>query len=100
MMFLLTPILMAVRGGGGDADLVLRLQRRDSQALAELYDRYGRMVYGLIRRSRVRRFRGRRRGILLDDRPCLAEIAGFGRVGGIGVEGPLGRRPFGRRPSS
>ena len=33
-----------------DPDLVERLKKRDPQALAELYDRYGRMVYGLILR--------------------------------------------------
>lgn len=34
----------------GEADLLARLQRRDPQALAELYDRYGRAAYGLILR--------------------------------------------------
>jgi RNA polymerase sigma-70 factor (ECF subfamily) len=34
----------------GDAELVERLRRRDAQALAELYDRYGRLVYSLILR--------------------------------------------------
>ena len=33
-----------------DGDLLVRLQNRDPQALAELYDRYGKMVYGLILR--------------------------------------------------
>jgi len=33
-----------------DGDLLVRLQKRDPQALAELYDRYGKMVYGLILR--------------------------------------------------
>ena len=45
---LLLPILMAIRAAEGDADIVVRLQRREPQALAELYDRYGRIVYSLI----------------------------------------------------
>src|SRR5215467_2208613 len=49
MMFLL-PILMAVRTAEDDTQLVARLQRRDARALAELYDRYGRVVYALILR--------------------------------------------------
>ncbi|HTX34312.1 MAG TPA: sigma-70 family RNA polymerase sigma factor [Bryobacteraceae bacterium] len=47
---LLLPILLALRVAEGDGDLVLRLQRRDPQALAELYDRYGRLVFSLILR--------------------------------------------------
>src|SRR5580658_1270429 len=47
---LLFPILLALRVAEGDADLVLRLQRRDPQALADLYDRYGRLVFSLILR--------------------------------------------------
>ena len=46
----LLPILLALRIAEGDADLVARLQKRDPQALAELYDRYGRIVYSLILR--------------------------------------------------
>src|SRR5262249_19887787 len=50
-MMLFLPILMAVRGSGADdTGLVTRMQRRDPQALAELYDRYGRVVYALILR--------------------------------------------------
>jgi len=48
-MFLL-PILLAFRSAEADAALVIRLQRREPQALAELYDRYGRAVYALILR--------------------------------------------------
>ena len=44
------PILMAVHAAGDDTNLVQRMQRRDSRALAELYDRYGRIVYALILR--------------------------------------------------
>ena len=46
----LLPILLAVGAAESDADLVLRLQRRDPRALAELYDRYGRLAYALILR--------------------------------------------------
>jgi RNA polymerase sigma-70 factor (ECF subfamily) len=33
-----------------DGDVVVRLQRREPQALAELYDRYGGMIYRLVLR--------------------------------------------------
>src|SRR5580704_11951207 len=45
---LLLPLLLAIEFGESDADLVQRLQRRDPRAMAELYDRYGRLVYALI----------------------------------------------------
>lgn len=45
----LPPLLFAVLAEG-DAGLVERLQRRDPQAMAELYDRYGRLAYSLILR--------------------------------------------------
>ena len=47
---MLLPILMAVHAADDDTDLVARMQRRDPQALAELYDRYGRITYSLILR--------------------------------------------------
>src|SRR5579863_6567059 len=47
---MLLPILLAIRAAEGDGDIVERLQRRDPQALAELYDRYGRLTYSLILR--------------------------------------------------
>src|SRR5579863_7914832 len=47
---MLLPILLAIRAAEGDGDIVERLQRRDPQALAELYDRYGRLAYSLILR--------------------------------------------------
>ena len=47
---LLLPLLLAIEFGENDADLVRRLQRRDPRAMAELYDRYGRLVYALILR--------------------------------------------------
>ena len=49
-MMMLLPFILAVSLAGGDPDLVQRLQRRDPQALADLYDRYGRLVYALILR--------------------------------------------------
>src|SRR5438067_3299725 len=48
MMFL--PMWLAIHVAGGDTELIQRLQRRDPQALADLYDRYGRLVYSLILR--------------------------------------------------
>jgi RNA polymerase sigma-70 factor (ECF subfamily) len=47
---MLLPLLMAIQTAAGDPELAARLQRRDPQALAELYDRYGRLVYSLILR--------------------------------------------------
>src|SRR5262249_40326600 len=49
-MMLFFPILMAVHGAVDETSLVERMQRRDPRALAELYDRYGRVVYSLILR--------------------------------------------------
>jgi len=45
---MLLPLLLAIEIGEGDPGLALRLQRREPQAMAELYDRYGRLVYSLI----------------------------------------------------
>jgi RNA polymerase sigma-70 factor, ECF subfamily len=47
-MFL--PLILAIHAPGDDRDLIARLQRRDPHALAELYDRYGRLAYSLILR--------------------------------------------------
>ena len=47
---MLLPLWLAMHVAGGDTELIERLQRRDPQALAELYDRYGRLVYSLILR--------------------------------------------------
>jgi RNA polymerase sigma-70 factor (ECF subfamily) len=44
---MLISLLMAVLAEG-EVELAERLQRRDPQALAELYDRYGRLAYSLI----------------------------------------------------
>ncbi len=46
----LLPLILAIEIGEADAELVKRLQRRDASAMAELYDRYGRLVYGMILR--------------------------------------------------
>jgi RNA polymerase sigma-70 factor (ECF subfamily) len=43
------PLILAVLAKG-DGDLLVRLQQRDPQALAELYDRYGGIAYRLILR--------------------------------------------------
>jgi RNA polymerase sigma-70 factor (ECF subfamily) len=43
------PLILAVLAME-DGDVVLRLQRREPQALAELYDRYGGMIYRLALR--------------------------------------------------
>jgi len=45
---MLLPILMAVQIRADDSGLVARMQRRDPNALAELYDRYGRVTFSLI----------------------------------------------------
>jgi len=44
------PLILAVSGGPDERALIGRLQRRDPQALTELYDRYGRMAYSLVLR--------------------------------------------------
>ncbi|MEO8372138.1 MAG: sigma-70 family RNA polymerase sigma factor [Candidatus Solibacter sp.] len=45
---MMLPILMAVHAAEDDTNLVTRMQRRDPNALAELYDRYGRVTFSLI----------------------------------------------------
>ena len=42
------PILLTIRAGEVPSNLLERLHRRDPQALAELYDQFGRPVYSLI----------------------------------------------------
>jgi RNA polymerase sigma-70 factor (ECF subfamily) len=44
------PPILAIHAGAGDSALIERLKRRDPQALAELYDRYGRAAYSLVLR--------------------------------------------------
>jgi len=43
------PLILAVLAME-DGDVLVRLQRREPQALAELYDRYGGMIYRLVLR--------------------------------------------------
>ena len=47
---MMLPLIMAIHAADGDPELVARLQRRDPQALAELFDRYGKLAYALILR--------------------------------------------------
>jgi RNA polymerase sigma-70 factor, ECF subfamily len=44
------PLLLAVHAGPDEGALIERLQRRDPQALAELYDLYGKLAYSLVLR--------------------------------------------------
>ena len=46
----MVSIFLVTRASETDPGLIERLHRRDPQALAELYDRYGRAVYSLILR--------------------------------------------------
>jgi len=47
---LLLPLLFGAFETRNDQDLAARLKRRDSQAIAELYDRYGKLVFSVILR--------------------------------------------------
>lgn len=47
-MILFFPLVFAALDAEGDRELATRLQRRDPQALAELYDAYGRIAFALI----------------------------------------------------
>lgn len=49
MSFLL-PLLFAVLEGDDGAELVARLKRRDPDAMEEIYNRYGKLVYSLVLR--------------------------------------------------
>jgi RNA polymerase sigma-70 factor (ECF subfamily) len=44
----LAPLLLALEFGEADPDLAERLKRREPQAMADLYDRYGNLAYSLI----------------------------------------------------
>lgn len=50
LYLMLLPLLLATELFESDEELVTRLQRRDPEAMALLYDRYGRLVYALILR--------------------------------------------------
>ena len=47
---MILPLILTVYAGPEDQALVDRLKRRDPQALADLYDRYGRLAYSLVLR--------------------------------------------------
>ena len=47
---MILPLILAVYAGPEDRALIVRLQRRDPQALAQLYDLYGRLAYSLVLR--------------------------------------------------
>ncbi|MDQ6759725.1 MAG: sigma-70 family RNA polymerase sigma factor [Acidobacteriota bacterium] len=47
-MFFFFPLLAVVFDRAGEAELVHRLKSREPQAMADFYDRYGRMTYALI----------------------------------------------------
>ncbi|MBI3472878.1 MAG: sigma-70 family RNA polymerase sigma factor [Candidatus Solibacter usitatus] len=44
----LLPLWLAIQVGEDDSALAERLRRRDQQAMADLYDRYGRLAYSVI----------------------------------------------------
>ncbi len=44
------PLILAIYAGPEERALIARLQRRDPQALAELYDNYGRAAFALVLR--------------------------------------------------
>ena len=46
----LIPLLLALEFVEGDSELVVRLQRREPDAMADLYDRYGRLAFSMILR--------------------------------------------------
>ncbi len=47
---MILPLILALYGGPQEWELIARLQRRDPQALAEVYDLYGRLAYALVLR--------------------------------------------------
>ncbi len=47
-LIFLILLLLGVSVAEGDRDLALRLKRRESAAMAELYDRFGRVAYSVI----------------------------------------------------
>ncbi|MBI1787734.1 MAG: sigma-70 family RNA polymerase sigma factor [Acidobacteria bacterium] len=46
----LLPLWLAIQVGEDDSALAERLRRREQQAMADLYDRYGRLAYSVILR--------------------------------------------------
>src|SRR5438874_9291800 len=49
-MLFVIPLFAAAFTRGDEPELVRRLKSREPQAMADLYDRYGRMIYALIYR--------------------------------------------------
>ncbi|MCC7153625.1 MAG: sigma-70 family RNA polymerase sigma factor [Bryobacterales bacterium] len=47
---MLVPLALAALRSAADIDLVSRLKQRDPKAAADLYDRYGRVVFSLVAR--------------------------------------------------
>ena len=47
-MFMFFPILFALADAKADREIANRLKNREQDALAQLYDRYGRLVYTII----------------------------------------------------
>lgn len=84
MIWLLIPLLSAILDSINDADLIRRLKERDEKALAELYDRYGRIAYSLI-------FRIVRNGAAAEDLVQETFLRVWNRVHGFDTEkGALG----------
>jgi RNA polymerase sigma-70 factor (ECF subfamily) len=50
VLFFLLPLLSAVLKFADDSGLIRRLKQREQQAMADLYDRYGRLTYSIIYR--------------------------------------------------
>jgi RNA polymerase sigma-70 factor (ECF subfamily) len=83
-MFFFLPLLAAIIDGKDEADLVRRLQARDPNAMADLYDRYGRLTYALI-------FRIVRNGAAAEDLAQETFLRVWNRVQGFDQEkGALG----------
>lgn len=49
-MILFFPLAFAALDTAGDRELAVRLQRREPEALGELYEKYGRIAYSLVLR--------------------------------------------------
>jgi RNA polymerase sigma-70 factor (ECF subfamily) len=83
-MFFFLPLLAAIIDGKDEADLVRRLQARDPNAMADLYDRYGRLTHALI-------FRIVRNGAAAEDLVQETFLRVWNRVQGFDQEkGALG----------
>lgn len=84
MIWLLIPLLSAILDSNNDADLIRRLKNREQEAMAELYDRFGRIAYSLI-------FRIVRNGAAAEDLVQETFVRIWNRVHGFDEEkGALG----------